>query len=71
MPGTGIAGYIAGWQPSSVSPQAAGFARAVVIGRRRAGRNGRRTCCGRRAGSQTGPPGWAWTRCRRCCFTRR
>ena len=29
MPGTGIAGYIAGWQPSSVSPQAAGFARAV------------------------------------------
>jgi integrase len=28
--GTGIAGYIAGWQPSSVSPQAAGFARAVV-----------------------------------------
>ena len=30
MPGTGIAGYIAGWQPSSVSPQAAGFARAVV-----------------------------------------
>ena len=30
MPGTGIAGYIANWQPSSVSPQAAGFARAVV-----------------------------------------
>ncbi len=30
MPETGIAGYIAGWQPSSVSPQAAGFARAVV-----------------------------------------
>jgi integrase len=30
MPGTGIAGYIAGWQPSSVSPQAADFARAVV-----------------------------------------
>jgi hypothetical protein len=30
MPGTGIAGYIASWQPSSVSPQAAGFARAVV-----------------------------------------
>src|SRR5882757_5040160 len=30
MPGTGIAGYIARWQPSSVSPQAAGFARAVV-----------------------------------------
>jgi integrase len=30
MPGTGIAGYIAGWQPSSMSPQAAGFARAVV-----------------------------------------
>jgi integrase len=27
---TGIAGYIAGWRPSSVSPQAAGFARAVV-----------------------------------------
>src|ERR1039458_5153394 len=32
MPGTGIAGYIAGWQPSSVSPQAAGFARMVVTG---------------------------------------
>ena len=30
MPGSGIAGYIAGWQPSSMSPQAAGFARAVV-----------------------------------------
>src|SRR5882724_3936191 len=30
MPGTGIAGYIAGWRPSSVSPRAAGFARAVV-----------------------------------------
>src|ERR1039457_2422489 len=30
VPETGIAGYIAGWQPSSVSPQAAGFARAVV-----------------------------------------
>ena len=30
MPETGIAGYIAGWRPSSVSPQAAGFARAVV-----------------------------------------
>ena len=30
MPGSGIAGYIAGWRPSSVSPQAAGFARAVV-----------------------------------------
>ncbi len=30
MPETGIAGYIAGWQPSSVSPQAAEFARAVV-----------------------------------------
>ena len=25
-----MAGYIAGWRPSSVSPQAAGFARAVV-----------------------------------------
>ena len=30
MPGTGIAGDIARWQPSSVSPQAADFARAVV-----------------------------------------
>jgi hypothetical protein len=30
MPGSGITGYIAGWRPSSVSPQAAGFARAVV-----------------------------------------
>jgi len=27
---TGIAGYIAGWRPSSVSPQAADFARVVV-----------------------------------------
>jgi integrase len=31
VPETGIAGYIAGWRPSSVSPQAADFARAVVI----------------------------------------
>ena len=30
MPGTVIAGDIAGWQPSSVSPQAADFARTVV-----------------------------------------
>ena len=30
MPGSGITGYIAGWRPSSVSPQAAEFARAVV-----------------------------------------
>ena len=30
MPGTGIAGYIAGWQPTSVTSEAAGFARAVV-----------------------------------------
>jgi integrase len=30
MPGTGIAGYIARWQPSSVTSEAAGFARAVV-----------------------------------------
>jgi integrase len=27
-----VAAYIAGWRPSSVSPQAAGFARAVVAG---------------------------------------
>jgi hypothetical protein len=32
VPETGIAGYIAGWQPSSMSPQAADFARAVVTG---------------------------------------
>jgi integrase len=32
MPGPGIAGYITGWRPSSVSPQAADFARAVVAG---------------------------------------
>jgi integrase len=38
MPGTGVAGYIAGWQPSSVSPQAAGFARAVVSGAAPGGR---------------------------------
>ena len=30
MAGTGTAGYIAGWQPSSMPAQAAGFARAVV-----------------------------------------
>ena len=30
MAETGIAGYITGWRPSSVSPQAAGFARVVV-----------------------------------------
>jgi integrase len=30
MNDAGVAGYIAGWRPSSVSPQAAGFARAVV-----------------------------------------
>src|ERR1039457_3851989 len=30
MPGSGIAGYIAGWQPTSVTSEAAGFARAVM-----------------------------------------
>ena len=30
MAETGVAGYIAGWQPASVSPQAADFARVVV-----------------------------------------
>jgi hypothetical protein len=30
LPGPGAAGYIASWRPSSVSPQAARFARAVV-----------------------------------------
>jgi integrase len=35
---TGIAGYIAGWQPSWVPPQAAAFARAVVTGAEPGGR---------------------------------
>ena len=38
MAETGIAGYIAGWRPSSVSPQAADFARAVVSQAAPAGR---------------------------------
>ena len=38
MPGTEIAGYIAGWQPTSVSPQAAEFAQAVVTGAAPGGR---------------------------------
>ena len=38
MPETGIAGYITGWRPSSVSPQAADFARAVVSQAAPAGR---------------------------------
>ena len=38
MPGSGITGYIAGWRPSSVSPQAAEFARAVVTQAAPAGR---------------------------------
>jgi integrase len=38
VPETGIAGYIAGWRPSSVSAQAAGFARAVVTGAQPGGR---------------------------------
>src|SRR5258705_9727685 len=38
MPGSGIADYIAGWRPSSMSPQAAGFARAVVTGTEPGGR---------------------------------
>ena len=39
MPGPGIAGYIAGWRPSSVSPRAADFARTVVTGAGPAGRD--------------------------------
>jgi integrase len=38
VPETGIAGYIAGWRPSSMSPLAAGFARAVVTEAGPAGR---------------------------------
>ena len=54
MPGPGIAGYITGWRPSSVSPQAADFARAVVAGTGPGGREraknllwaaGRPSCC--------------------------
>jgi integrase len=38
VPETGIAGYIAGWRPSSVPAQAADFARAVVTGAQPGGR---------------------------------
>ena len=44
-----VAAYIGRWRPSSVSAQAAAFARDVVTRRRRRGGSGRRTCCGRRA----------------------
>ena len=50
MPGSGIAGDIASWQPSSVSPQAAGFARAVVTGAAPDGRERAKNLLGRRAG---------------------
>ena len=68
MPGNGIAGYIAGWRPSSVSPQAAGFARTVVTrgGAGRAGTGeepalgGGPPCgLGDRAGPGSGPGGAA------------
>ena len=36
-PGPGIAGYIARWRPSSVSPQAAAFARDVIAAARPGG----------------------------------
>jgi integrase len=39
VPETGIAGYIASWRPSSMSPQAADFARAVVTGAGPGGRD--------------------------------
>ena len=71
MAETGIAGYITGWRPLSVSPQAAGFARAVVG---QAGPGGQERAknllwaAGRLADWAIGV---AWTRCRRCCCTPR
>ena len=66
-----MAAYIRRWQPVSVPPQAAAFARDVVA---RAGPGGQERAknllwaAGRLA---DWGPGWAWTRCRRCCCTPR
>ena len=66
----GVAGYIAAWQPSSAPPQAAAFARQVVAAAGPGG-TGPRTCCGRPASWPAGRSCLGWSRCRRCCCTRR
>jgi hypothetical protein len=71
MPGTGMAGYIAGWQPSSVSPRAAGFARAVVTGAAPGGRERAKNLLWAAGRLATGRSGWAWSRYRGCCCTPR
>ena len=71
MPETGIAGYIAGWRPSSVSPQAAEFARAVVTGAGPGGRERAKNLLWAAGRSLTGPPGSGWSRSRRYCCTHR
>ncbi len=68
---TGVAGYIARWQPSSVSAGAACFARAVVGQAAPGGCQRAKNLLGRRASSPITGSGSAWSRPRRCCCTRR
>src|ERR1700735_5337446 len=56
------AAYIGRWRPSSVSPQAAAFAREVITKTARRAGSGQRTCCGRRGSSLITRSGWAWAR---------
>ena len=66
------AGYIARWRPSSVSPQAAAFARDVIAAAAPEGQERAKNllwAAGKLA--DYAHRRWAWTRCRRCCCTRR
>ena len=66
-----VAAYIARWRPSSVSPQAAAFARQVVPLAAPAGQERAKNllwAAGKLADTRSGS---AWSRCRRCCCTRR
>ena len=66
-----MAAYIRRWQPVSVSPVAAGFARDVVARAGPGGQERAKNLLWAAAGSRTGRSAWGWTRSRACCCTRR
>ena len=67
-----VAAYIGRWRPSSVSPQAAAFARDVITAAGAGGAGaGEEPAVGGGQARRLRASGWAWSRCRRCCCTRR
>jgi len=70
MTDDGVAGYIGSWRPSSVSPLAADFARAVVTEAAPGGRERAKNLLWAAGKLADYGIGWAWSRCPGCCCTR-